>query len=115
MHKRTVQSPHPHCFLHEALGTARLPSSLSTSRPATARVDAITDCIHCGVSTGPIPSPRLLPHLLLPRNSNQGSCHVSRLSTPHPQSRGTWQMQTEVPTVPTDPPGLLRAEPAVPS
>lgn len=34
------QSPHPHSFLHEALGTARLPSSPSTSRPATSRVDA---------------------------------------------------------------------------
>lgn len=76
MHKRTVQSPHPHCFLHEALGTARLPSSRSTSRPATSRVEASPTAstavsppgqsrapVSCPTCSFPGTAPRLLPRL----------------------------------------------------
>ena len=112
MHKELSESTPPQL---PSRGSGHCPPALFTEYQPAGHIPSgcITDCIHRGVSARPIPSPRLLPHLLLPRNRNPGSCHVSRLSTPHPQSRGAWQMQTEVPTVPTDPSGLLRAEPAV--
>lgn len=78
MHKRTVQSPHPPASFTRFWALPACP-------PHRVPADPDSPCIHRGVSAPPIPSPRLLPHLLLPGNCNRGSSHVSRLSTPHPR------------------------------
>ena len=111
MHKRTVQSPHPPAFFTRFW-------ALPTCPPHRVPADQESPCVHCGVSAWPILSPCLLPHLLLPGNSNQGLAtsptSARRILAAYlrigcqQQSRDAWQRQTEVPT---DLPDLLRAAP----